>query len=68
MENLGIIIISVAMIFLALTFILLIIELYNYFFDKAGGHASRNFRWKWPVGLFIIYIILIIIGIIIINQ
>lgn len=68
MENLGTIIISVAMIFLTLTFILLIIELYNYFLDKGGKQVRRKFHWKWTVGFFIIYIILIIIGVIIINQ
>lgn len=43
MENLGTIIISAAMIFLTLTFILLVIELYNYFFDKAGGVCLKKF-------------------------
>lgn len=67
MENLGIIIISVAMIFLATAFIFLIVSLYKYFMDD-NVQKQRKFQWKGIAMFFVIYIVLITLGIIIINQ
>lgn len=54
--------IILSMLFLFLSVIALIFELSSYFIEK-----NKNFEWKKSLLCFIVYIILLVIGLIIVN-
>ncbi len=54
--------IILSMLFLFLSVIALIFELSSYFIEK-----NKNIKWKKSLLCFIVYIILLVIGLIIVN-
>lgn len=54
--------IVLAMIFLFISIIALVFDLSSYFIEK-----NKKFKWKKSLSCFIVYIVLLIIGLIIVN-